>query len=201
MRPILAGRDAELVQIGSPVSAERPGPPAEMIFGEWYPAARAGGLRPREATITTLLGIPMLGGRKSDGTLFALRDLCPHRGIPLSAGWFDGETVMCKYHGWRFEPCSGRCEEIPSLTSHDGLEPTRIFANAFPVRERDGYAWVYVPAAGAGRVVDEAVLLNMTRQMGGVLVDPLKTTIVQDYRCMTTWVLRKTRGQSASSGA
>jgi tellurite methyltransferase len=26
-----------------------------------------------------------------------------------------------------------------------------------------------------------------------VLVDPLKTTIVQDYRCMTTWVLRKRR--------
>jgi phenylpropionate dioxygenase-like ring-hydroxylating dioxygenase large terminal subunit len=86
--------------------------------------------------------------------LFALRDLCPHRGIPLSAGWFDGETVQCKYHGWRFEPCSGRCEEIPSLTSHDGLEPTKIFAGAFPVVERDGYAWVYVPAAGAGRLTD-----------------------------------------------
>ena len=32
-------------------------------------------------------------GRKNDGKLFAMRDLCPHRGIPLSAGWFDGETV------------------------------------------------------------------------------------------------------------
>jgi hypothetical protein len=31
----------------------------------------------------------------------------------------------------------------------------------------------------------------MTRQMDAVLVDTLKTTIVQDYRCMTTWVLRK----------
>jgi SAM-dependent methyltransferase len=40
-------------------------------------------------------------------------------------------------------------------------------------------------------LVDEAVLLQMTRQMGGILVDPLKTTIVQDYRCMTTWVVRK----------
>jgi hypothetical protein len=35
------------------------------------------------------------------------------------------------------------------------------------------------------------VLLRMTEQMNGVLVDPLKTTIVQDYRCMTTWVVRK----------
>lgn len=158
MRPILAGTRADLVQIGSGGALpERPGPPAEMIFGEWYPAVRTEGLRVRDTRLTTLLGIPLLLGRKNDGTLFALRDLCPHRGIPLSAGWFDGDTVMCKYHGWRFEASSGRCEEIPSLTSHDGLEPTRIYANAFPVRERDGYAWVYVPAAGAGRVVDVAL--------------------------------------------
>lgn len=42
-------------------------------------------------------------------------------------------------------------------------------------------------------LVDEAVLLRMSAQMDGILVDPLKTTIVQDYRCMTTWVLRKRR--------
>jgi phenylpropionate dioxygenase-like ring-hydroxylating dioxygenase large terminal subunit len=155
MKPIAAGRDPELVQLDASAKA---GPPAEMLFGEWYPALRVDELR-REGTATTiLLGIPMLLGRKRDGALFALRDLCPHRGIPLSAGWFDGETVQCKYHGWRFEPCSGRCEEIPSLTSHDGLEPSKIYANAFPVAERDGYAWVYVPAAGSGRVVNESAL-------------------------------------------
>ena len=143
-----------LVQLGG----EKPGPAAEMIFGEWYPALRADRLRRGETAVTMLLGIPMLLGRKSDGKLFAMRDLCPHRGIPLSAGWFDGETVQCKYHGWRFEPCSGRCEEIPSLTSFDDLVPSKIFANSFPVAERDGTAWVYVPEAGAGRVVDEAAL-------------------------------------------
>jgi phenylpropionate dioxygenase-like ring-hydroxylating dioxygenase large terminal subunit len=140
------------------VRLEAGGPPAEMVFGEWYPALRAEGIKRGGTAVTMLLGIPMLLGRKSDGQLFAMRDLCPHRGIPLSAGWFDGETVQCKYHGWRFEPCSGRCEEIPSLTSFDDLAPTKIFANSFPVAERDGYAWVYVPAAGAGRVVDAAEL-------------------------------------------
>src|SRR6202008_433040 len=88
----------------------------------------------------------------SDGKLFVMPDLCPHRGIPVLAGWFDGETVQCKYHGWRFEPCSGRCEEIPSLTTHDSLEPTRIFAHAFPGAGRAVYAWVYTPAPGAGRI-------------------------------------------------
>ncbi len=40
-------------------------------------------------------------------------------------------------------------------------------------------------------LVDEGVLLRMTEQMNGVMVDALKTTVVQDHRCMTTWVLRK----------
>jgi hypothetical protein len=40
-------------------------------------------------------------------------------------------------------------------------------------------------------LVDEKMLLRLTDELNGVLVDPLKTTIVQDYRCMTTWVLRK----------
>ena len=115
MRPIRAGREADLVQIGT-LDANKAGPPAEMIFGEWYPAVRTTSLKRKTTAVTTLLGIPMLIGRKSDRSLFALRDLCPHRGIPLSAGWFDGETVQCRYHGWKFEPCGGQCLEIPSLT-------------------------------------------------------------------------------------
>ena len=46
----------------------------------------------------------------------------------------------------------------------------------------DGSAWF---------LVDEETLLDLTEHLNAVLVDPLKTTIVQDFRCMTTWVLRK----------
>ena len=132
--------------------AETAGPPAELIFGDWYPALRTRELRAGKMSKALLLGVPLVLGRKKDGKIFAMRDLCPHRGIPLSAGWFDGETVQCKYHGWRFEPCSGQCREIPSLTGHDVLEPGKIFAGAYPCEERDGYAWVYIPEPGSGRV-------------------------------------------------
>jgi tellurite methyltransferase len=44
-------------------------------------------------------------------------------------------------------------------------------------------------------LVDEPTLLERTRRLGGTLVDPLKTTVVQDQRCMTTWVMRKARTQ------
>ncbi len=40
-------------------------------------------------------------------------------------------------------------------------------------------------------LVDEARLMNLTARLGGRQLDPLKTTIVQDQRCMTTWVLGK----------
>jgi SAM-dependent methyltransferase len=40
-------------------------------------------------------------------------------------------------------------------------------------------------------LVDEAMLLSLTTDLGGQLLDPLKTTVVQDQRCMTTWVMRK----------
>jgi phenylpropionate dioxygenase-like ring-hydroxylating dioxygenase large terminal subunit len=126
-----------------------------MIFGDWYPALRADGLRVGAMSTAVLLGIPLVLGRKTDGTAFAMRDLCPHRGIPLSAGWFDGETVQCKYHGWKFEPCSGQCREIPSLTGFDVLQPEKIYATSYPCVERDGYLWVYVPEAGAGRAAKE----------------------------------------------
>jgi tellurite methyltransferase len=40
-------------------------------------------------------------------------------------------------------------------------------------------------------LVDEAQLIELTRSLGGDLLDPLKTTVVQNQRCMTTWVVRK----------
>jgi len=75
------------------------------------------------------------------------------------------------------------------LGSRIGMEFPRVRANVY--RIGDGSEWF---------LVDEAVLLNMTEQMSGLLVDPLKTTIVQDYRCMTTWVVRKRRSASLRSG-
>ena len=48
-----------------------------------------------------------------------------------------------------------------------------------------------LPDGSERYLVDEQLLLDLTRDLGGRLVDPLKTTVVQDQRCMTTWVVRK----------
>jgi tellurite methyltransferase len=48
-----------------------------------------------------------------------------------------------------------------------------------------------LPDGSQRYLVDEAQLLSAAEDLGGVLVDPLKTTVVQNQRSMTTWVLRK----------
>ena len=48
-----------------------------------------------------------------------------------------------------------------------------------------------LPDGSQRYLVDEAILVALTRDLGGRMLDPLKTTVVQDERCMTTWVVRK----------
>jgi tellurite methyltransferase len=48
-----------------------------------------------------------------------------------------------------------------------------------------------LPDGSERYLVDEALLVNLTQELGGQLADPLKTTVVQNQRCMTTWIARK----------
>jgi SAM-dependent methyltransferase len=68
------------------------------------------------------------------------------------------------------------------LGSRIGMDFERVNGGRYIIG--DGSEWF---------LVDEEMLLELAEEMDAVLVDPLKTTIVQDYRCMTTWVLRKRR--------
>jgi hypothetical protein len=68
------------------------------------------------------------------------------------------------------------------LGSRIGMDFERVRENIY--RIGDGSEWFRV---------DEKMLLDLTAELNAVLVDQLKTTVVQDYRCMTTWVLRKRR--------
>jgi ubiquinone/menaquinone biosynthesis C-methylase UbiE len=74
------------------------------------------------------------------------------------------------------------------LGSRIGMDFPRLRGNVFKIP--DGSEWF---------LVDQQMLLDLTDEMNAILMDPLKTTIVQDYRCMTTWVLRKRRDRSGAA--
>jgi phenylpropionate dioxygenase-like ring-hydroxylating dioxygenase large terminal subunit len=131
------------------IQKDERGADAGFLWDFWYPAARSSEIRGRHLAKAMLLEVPLVLGRTDEGKAFAMRDSCPHRGIPLSYGRFDGKNLECSYHGWKFDGCSGQCVEIPSLTSQDKLKVERIFAGHYPCEEHDGYVWVYMAAPGA----------------------------------------------------
>lgn len=99
----------------------------------------------------SLLGEPVLLGRDNELRVFAIHDICPHRGIPLSYGRYDGIEVECCYHGWRFDR-GGVCTTIPSLVDGQELDPSRIKVRSYPVRERQGNVWIFMGEEGVDEI-------------------------------------------------
>lgn len=117
----------------------------------WYFALPGESLRSGDLIHKVLLGEPIVIGRTETGEVFALRDICPHRGVPLSAGKLYDATssgcgasaLECPYHGWKFRT-DGVCAEIPSLVPDQQMEISRIRVRSYPARELNGNIWVYM---------------------------------------------------------
>ena len=114
----------------------------------WWFAVLSDEVRPGSLKRYELLGEPVLIGRTKAGEVFAMRDICPHRAAPLSAGRVvdrdgEGETVECPYHGWRFRP-DGGCAAIPSLTGEQDFDVARIRVRSYPARESQGLVFVWM---------------------------------------------------------
>jgi phenylpropionate dioxygenase-like ring-hydroxylating dioxygenase large terminal subunit len=114
------------------------------LLGFWYPALLSKAVPPGHMQAQTLLNVPLVICRDRQGRVAALRDLCPHRAMPLSFGHFDGTCVECPYHGWQFD-LDGRCRRIPSLVEDATLAVEKIGVRTYPARDKDGYVWVYMP--------------------------------------------------------
>lgn len=108
----------------------------------WYFAVPSARLKPGTMLAKTMLDEPILMGRDKSGQAFALVDICPHRGIPLHYGKFDGCEIECCYHGWRFDP-SGACTAIPPVLAEQIPALSKIKVRSYPVVERDGAVWVF----------------------------------------------------------
>ena len=141
---------------------KREPPDSLMLYGFWYRALTAKQVSKNQLCKAMLLETPLVVGRDSQGLPFALQDACPHRGMPLSYGQFDGQQVECSYHGWRFDAHSGQCRLIPSLTADQKLKIERIYAGSYPCEEHDAFIWVFIPdpappGAGFTRASDPTI--------------------------------------------
>lgn len=118
-----------------------------VLDGLWYLAGLSSELKRGAMARRILFDDPVVLGRTTADALFALRDVCPHRAAPLSAGRLcEGEAgvlIECPYHAWRFAVGDGRCAEIPALVSDDARDISKIATRAFHVAEANGLVWIY----------------------------------------------------------
>lgn len=49
----------------------------------------------------------------SNGSFFAVSDICPHAGAPLGGGWVEDGCIVCPHHYWKFDLKTGDCPHIP----------------------------------------------------------------------------------------
>ncbi len=112
---------------------------ATELARAWLPVALSSEVTADPISVS-LFGEPWVVVRL-DGGLFAARDQCPHRLAPLSIGTVLGDTLQCRYHGWRFG-LDGGCVRIPSAPESVAI-PGRAHASmAFDVAEHLGIIWI-----------------------------------------------------------
>jgi nitrite reductase (NADH) small subunit len=58
-----------------------------------------------------------------NGQLSAMDNVCPHRGGPLGTGVIDDGKLICPWHGWQFDPFTGKSIQIPDT----GVALYRLF--------------------------------------------------------------------------
>jgi vanillate O-demethylase monooxygenase subunit len=109
-----------------------------FIENAWYIAAWANEVND-EPVARTICDHPVVLFRDAVGSPVALRDRCPHRGLPLSLGTVGDRGLQCGYHGLVFDG-AGRCVHIPNQVRI----PRKAAVTSYPLVEKDEFLWIWV---------------------------------------------------------
>lgn len=138
---------------------------AATIASEWYPVMLSAELGAGPVSVH-LLGQSLAVFRTSQG-VHAFKDLCIHRGVPLSLGKVENDRLVCAYHGWCYDG-AGSCVKIPSLPEGRAI-PDKAKAIAYACVEAAGIVWV---CPGTPRLPVHSFLPYMEEGYKQVLMGP-----------------------------
>jgi phenylpropionate dioxygenase-like ring-hydroxylating dioxygenase large terminal subunit len=105
----------------------------------WYPVARSDAVSDSPVA-RRLLGVDLVLWRLPAGDVGAAVDRCPHRDARLSAGWVDGCSLVCPYHGWEYA-LDGKALRVPQADAGTPIPPRAVLDTVL-VAERFGWVWV-----------------------------------------------------------
>lgn len=116
---------------------------SSLLRNVWYMGTLSSSVKQLGMKAVEICGEPIVIFRNDAGVVAAIRNICPHRGIPLSYGRVIKDNVECPYHGWTFS-AAGICTSIPSLCEGQNLDCTRVKIKTYPVHESHGMIWVFM---------------------------------------------------------
>ena len=107
----------------------------------WHPVYVAEKLPQGRIVPVKILGEELALYRGESGTAHLMANECPHRLTRLHIGWIEGETLRCRYHGWRFDE-AGQCVEQPAEPK-PFCERVKKLAS-YPTHETHGLIFAYL---------------------------------------------------------
>lgn len=109
-----------------------------VLASEWIPVCRISQVIDQPMKIT-VVGEHVVVFRTEEG-VHALKDVCIHRGAPLSLGKVKDNCLVCPYHGWAYSK-DGKCTKIPQLSDKQAIPP-KAHTQSYSCIEKYGLIWV-----------------------------------------------------------
>jgi 5,5'-dehydrodivanillate O-demethylase len=106
----------------------------------WQPVGRSQDVAAGRAYTTKLMDELLTVYRGETGRVQVTQSHCPHRAALLSSGWVEGDTIRCRYHGWRYDE-TGQCVEQPG---EDAAFASKICLRTYPAQDYLGLVFAYL---------------------------------------------------------
>lgn len=112
-----------------------------MIPNQWYAILEAREVPQGKPVGVTRMGEKLVLWRDPEGQVACMSDLCPHRGVALSAGQLKDDCIECPFHGFLYDT-SGRCRLIPA-NGREAAPPKAFQIHTYPAREAHGFIYIW----------------------------------------------------------
>ncbi len=106
----------------------------------WHPVYRSQDLLSGKMVPIQIMSERFTLYRGETGIPHVIAFRCAHRGTQLSTGWVEGDSVRCRYHGWKYVG-SGQCVEQPG---EEESCASKVQIRSYPTKEYLGHIFAYL---------------------------------------------------------
>ena len=147
-----------------------------MIPNQWYAILESNEVKRGRPIGVTRMGEKMVAWRDSRGQVTVMSDLCPHRGVALSAGKLTGNCIQCPFHGFEYDT-SGDCTLVPA-NGKNSQPPKALHVKTYPTREAHDIIYIWW---GEPRAENEYPPLPWFENINGMVYSTIRSHWANHY--------------------